>query len=150
MAFNNFIQDTHCDCLSSAIIDNNSIFGLKTNKVEFKEQDFKTYWEKNKKPIDLNDCDEVCSRKGLSVSIITSENIINVVKIYRQLFNFAPQYKTSILLIQLPQDFGMVKHTPTSENPYHYDLYKSDIFHYLNLNVEATVRILGEAFGENV
>ena len=127
----NFItlnSDNNCNCTDDAIIDNNSSFALKMNKGMMRENDFKTYWDKGRRP-ELMNCTEICSHKGQSLSIVnTPLDLQNTINVYKQLFPFSPSYKPHCAVITLKENSGMVKSTPIDNNPLHYDFYKSDDF----------------------
>lgn len=128
MNFNTLNSDNNCNCTNDAIIDNISSFALKMNKEIMRENDFKTYWEKGRRP-ELMDCAEICSHKGQSLSIVNSKiDLENTINVYKQLFPFSPSYKTHCAVISLKENSGMVKSTPIDINPLHYDFYKSDDF----------------------
>lgn len=134
MNFNTLNSDNKCSCNNDAIIDNISKFALKMNKEIMRENDFKTYWEKGKRP-KLMDCSEICSYKGLSLSIVNLPiDLENTINLYKQLFPFSPGYKTHCVVISLKENSGMVKSTPIDKNPLHYDFYKSD-----NFNIEKVI-----------
>jgi hypothetical protein len=126
MTFSNLNSDIICNCLEGSIIDNSTEFALKTNKNFLRENDFKTYWEKERRS---DDCKEICSLKGQSVTIIKNEEDLNsTLSVYKQLFPFSPSYRPFCSLIKFNENSGKVKHTPIEINPLHYDFYKSDNF----------------------
>lgn len=128
MNFNTLNSDNNCNCTNDAEIDYISSFALKMNKGIMRENDFKTYWEKGRRP-ELMDCKEICSHKGQSLSIVNTKiDLENTINVYKQLFTFSPRYTTHCAVITLNEDSGMVKSTPIDINPLHYDFYKSDDF----------------------
>ena len=126
MTFLNLNSDITCNCLEGSIIDNSTEFALKTNKDFIRENDFKSYWEKGKRS---DDCKQICSFKGQSVTIIKDEDDLNnTLNVFKQLFPFSPSYRPFCTLIKFNENSGKVKHTPIDINPLHFDFYKCDNF----------------------
>jgi hypothetical protein len=126
MTFEKLNVDNNCKCTEDGVINNISSFALKINKETIREADFKTYWEKGRTS---TDCDEICSLKGQSLTIIDSQKDLDLtLKIYKELFPISPKYKPYCAVVLLNEDSGLVKLTPTEINPLHHDFYKSDEF----------------------
>jgi hypothetical protein len=141
MNFNTLNSDNNCTCTNDAVIDNVSSFALKMNKGIMRENDFKTYWEKGRRPESL-DCNEICSHKGQSLSIVNSTvDLENTINIYKQLFPFSPSYKTHCAVITLNKNSGMVKSTPIDINPLHYDFYKSEDFNIEKVTIHQIISL---------
>ena len=139
MNFKILDADTNCDCTKDAVIDNSSRFALKMNQDVMKEKDFKTYWEKGRRPENMN-CEEICSHKGQSLTIVNNElDLSKTISVYKKLFPFSPSYKTHCAIITLNENSGVVKSTPIEINPLHYDFYKSDEF---SINKITTLQII--------
>jgi hypothetical protein len=128
MTFENIHSDIECDCLKGADVDTESHFGRKVNNPELKLKDFNSKWDKDTKNRPVGNCAEICSFKGISLSIMNEEHKPKVIDIFKQLFPISPSYKPHLCVIQLGTNSGMVKPTPLENNPYHYDLYKADEF----------------------
>lgn len=135
MKFESILSGHNCDCLDKAVKDNSSIFAMKTMKENMRVQDFSSYWEKGKRPEDSNNCDEVCSYKGVSISIFNDNTKEEVVNVYRELFPLAPKYKPYLSIVKFYDLSGIVKHTPNEGNNHHYDFYKSDTFDFTKVDV---------------
>ena len=135
MEFKSILSEHNCDCLDKAIEDNTSNFAMKTRKANLRVQDFNSYWEKGKRPENYNNCDEVCSYKGVSISIFNDITKDDVVNIYKELFPLAPKYKPYLSVIKFYDSSGVVKHTPNEGNTNHYDFYKSDTFDFTKVDV---------------
>lgn len=133
MTFENLNVDSNCDCLKNAQEDLESSFALKTMKDQLRENDFKTYWEKGRTS---ENCQEACSFKGQSVTIVNNEDDLNkTIEVYKKLFPFSPKYKSHITIIKFLKSAGVVKSTPIETiNPLHYDFYKSDDFNLDKIN----------------
>ena len=107
---------------------------MKIMKDHLREQDFKSYWEKGRKSTNEN-CKEVCSLKGNSVSLFEEKTKDKVIEIFKGLFPIAPKYKPYLCVIKLDENCGRVKHTPDNINPFHYDFYKCDTFEFKQVNL---------------
>lgn len=135
MEFENILSGHICDCLEKAVEDNSSNFAMKTMKENMRVQDFNSYWEKGKRPEDNNNCDEVCSYKGVSISIFNENTKDEVVNVYKELFPLAPKYKPYLSVVKFYDSSGVVKHTPNDGNAHHYDFYKSDTFDFTKVDI---------------
>lgn len=135
MEFKKIQSDQNCNCLDKAVEDNNSNFAIKTMKENLRVQDFNSYWEKGKRPNDKNSCNEVCSYKGVSISIFDDNTKEEVINIYKELFPLAPKYKPYLSVVKFYDLSGVVKHTPNDGNTHHYDFYKSDTFDFEKVDV---------------
>ena len=116
-----------CDCIINAMSDTISNFGRKTNKSSLRINDFKSNWEKNGSEEDGN-CKRKCSHRSISLSKITVENKELVLDVFRETFRIAPSYKPYINIIKLKETAGVVKKSPSRNNPHHYDFFKCDTF----------------------
>ena len=101
MEFKILSSEHNCDCFDEAFEDNTSSFAIKTMKENLRVQDFNSYWEKGKRPADNKNCDEVCSYKGVSISIFNDSTRDDVMNIYKELFPLAPKYKPYISVVTL-------------------------------------------------
>jgi hypothetical protein len=135
MEFETILSEHNCDCLDNSVEGNTSNFAIKTMKETLRVQDFYSYWEKGKRPDDNNNCDKVCSYKGVSISIFNDDTKEDVVNTYKELFPLAPKYKPYLSVVKFYDLSGVVKHTPNDGNTHHYDFYKSDTFDYSKVNV---------------
>jgi hypothetical protein len=127
MTFKKIINATPCDCFQDTFEDNETKFALKINKIILRDADFKTYWEKGR--IDYGNCNEACSLKSQSISILkTDKDIEKTLRIYKSLFPISPKYKPYCAILTFKEKSGKVKLTPSKNNPLHCDFYKSDIF----------------------
>jgi len=140
MTFENVHNGTNCHCIEDAQSDNSSEFGIKTNKKILREVDFKSKWEKAP-DIELSNCEEICSKKGLSLSILAPETFDRVKEIYKQLFPISPTYKPFLCVIKFGNDTGLLKSTPTPSNPFHFDFYKCDTFVHTQVELIKTISL---------
>jgi hypothetical protein len=134
MEFKNLNEGTVCTCIKDAKEDYQSNFALKTMKTELRIQDFSSYWERGKRP-SSNQCEEICSLKGVSVSIFNDETKEAVIEIFKSLFPLAPKYKPFLSVVKFYDKSGLVKHTPIELNQYHFDFYKSDNFDFAKVEL---------------
>lgn len=135
MEFNNRLSETNCECLDKSTEDSTSHFAIKTMKENLRVQDFQTYWEKGKRPDVNSNCEEVCSYKGLSISLFDGSTKDEVISIYKALFPLAPKYKPYVQVVKFYDSSGVVKHTPNDVNIHHYDFYKCDTFDFSIVDV---------------
>jgi hypothetical protein len=126
MTFTNILKDTTCDCLKNAIVDTESTYGIKTNGQNITGKDFRSKWEKGEKPLD--DCKTICSKKGISLSLINEKTKNDVIEIFKEIFPISPTYRPYLSVIKFYEDAGMVKCEASRRNPYHCNFYKSDTF----------------------
>ncbi len=135
MEYKNLLSEHNCDCLNNAKEDITSTFVIKTQKDVLRIQDFNSYWEKGKRPNDANDCNEICSLKGVSVSIFNDSTKEEVIGVFKELFPLAPKYKPYLSVVKFYESSGVVKHTPNDQNVHHYDFYKSDEFEFSKVSL---------------
>jgi len=134
MEFNNFNSDTNCDCFKNTFEDKTNYYAIKTMKDKLRIQDFYSYWEKGKRN-EKDDCKEICSLKGVSISIMKQETKDEVIEIFKILFPLAPGYKPYLGIFKFNDSCGVVKHTPSKNNKHHFDLYKCDDFELKNIEM---------------
>ncbi len=139
MTFDNIISNPNCSCLVDAVEDSTSKFALKTNKAKIAEVNFKSKWEKDDNS--HTDCKKVCSKKGVSLSIINEDNsnLNKVVDIYKKIFPLAPGYKPVCSIVTLGDKNGLVKSTPSLNNVFHHDFYKCDAFDFNKINYISSI-----------
>ncbi|WP_312312230.1 hypothetical protein [Empedobacter brevis] len=127
MNFTKTFGDIQCNCVEGSNEDTNNNYALKTIKENLRIQDFYSYHEKGKTITDTK-CDNICSFRGVSVSLYNEETEENVLKLYKELFPLSPGYKPYLKIIKFGENCGKVKHTPSNNNDYHFDFYKCDTF----------------------
>lgn len=134
MDFNKLNEGINCNCLENALSADDNSFAIKTMKSDLRIQDFTSYWEKGRRT-ESNDCKDICSLKGISMSIFNEETKEKVIEIFKELFPLAPKYKPYLSVINLYENSGLTKHTPNDMNSFHYDFYKSDTFDHTKVNL---------------
>ncbi len=129
MEFTNIRGDTDCDCLNGNTNPSEYVFARKIGKGKTpKDRDFKSHWEREKRPDDLNNCEEVCGMKGISIDRWDDESQTHVWNHYKTTFGLSPKAKNHLIIFELDPNSGLTKPTPFTGNPFHWDLYKSDEF----------------------
>jgi len=139
MTFEKIHSDTDCNCLSKTVIDTSSEFVRKLRKVTVEDKDFLTHWEREIRP-ETDDCDTVCSFKGVSINQITAEFENQILAKYKTTFNINPKKGAHYLKFSLNEDTGKVKYTPEEDDKSHYNLYKADGFSLDKIVVIETVK----------
>ena len=127
MEFTKLKADTDCDCLENSTSQLETNFAIKIMKDHLRVQDFISYWDKGRRSKN-DDCQEICSLKGNSVSVFEDDTKEQVIEIFKGLFPLAPKYKPYLFIVKFKHDCGNIKHTPDELNPFHYDFYKCDTF----------------------
>jgi hypothetical protein len=143
MTFDALHHESNCNCIEGCIEDINSHWGLKTNKANLREVDFKSKFEKGKAE-SANDCEVLCSYKGVSMSIVKNAEVDNteaVITIYKQLFPIAPGYRPFLSIIKFKQGLGVIKCSPLSNNLHHHDFYKCDNFVFTEVELINTISL---------
>lgn len=129
MTFKNISVDTQCECLNSTFEDTEGVYARKVGKSSTpKERDFKTHWERTKRPDNLEDCENVCNYKALSIHPWNSDTKSIVQNHYTESCKIAPGQKKKICIFKLAENSGRFKQTPLENDEFHHDLYKSDQF----------------------
>jgi hypothetical protein len=129
MTFENIEADIDCDCIKSTFSDTEGVYARKVGKSATpKARDFKTHWERSKRPDNLNDCESVCSYKALSIHPWNETTKEIVENHYTESCRIAPGQKKRICVFKLDSEGGKFKKTPLENDDFHHDLYKSDQF----------------------
>mgnify|MGYP000109059611 CR=1 FL=1 len=115
-------------CLKEAIFPRCSdVLARRIDKNHVKDQDFKTEWEKDKRPgvngVEKNECE----LKAISVNLI-KENFDQVVNKYKRMRSFSPNHKNFICLFQIDKEDALIVNAPEIEDVSHYNLYKCQSF----------------------
>lgn len=127
MTFDKINNASPCDCFQDTFEDYETKYAMKINKSHLRDGDFTTYWEKGR--TEYTNCQEACSLKSKSISIVkTEKDIESTLNIYKSLFPISPKYKPYCAIITFKEKSGKVKLTPININPLHCDFYKSDTF----------------------
>ena len=125
MTFKKLHQDTECNCLESAIQDNDNLYARKINKPIPLDRDFNSHWERGKR---AEICNEICGYKGLSINKWDEDSKNAIINKFLTTFGISPKHKDSIFVFRITPETGVVEYTPTQNDKTHFDFYKSDDF----------------------
>jgi hypothetical protein len=139
MKFEKIHSDTDCNCLTKTEINTSSEFVRKLRKVTVEDKDFLTHWEREIRP-ETEDCETICSFKGVSINQITPEFESQILEKYKTTFNINPKKGAHYLKFRLNEDTGRVKYTPEEDDKSHYNLYKADDFNLEKIVIIETVK----------
>ena len=133
MTFDNLHENTECNCTSKSQENLTDFFARKVGKAktELKERDFKTHHERGIMASVLDDCSEVCGKRGLSIDIWNEQTKESILQRFMTTFAISPKLKNHLSIIKFKKGAGVVKHTPVLKpipNKHHHDFYKSDNF----------------------
>lgn len=67
------------------------------------------------------------------MSVITSDNIDFLKSLYSQMGNIAPKYKAFLITRKFNDETGIVRRSPSRDNPHHHTFYKCDNFKIENI-----------------
>lgn len=126
MKFERIHENIDCDCVEGAAQDLQNVYARKINKPNVLDTDLKSHWEKGSR--NSGDCRQICGLKGLSMNIWNKDSRDKAIEKYLTTFKITTKSKNSIYLFKFKKNAGVIVHTPSSGNPYHYDFYKSDNF----------------------
>jgi len=133
MTFDNlgFNIDEITDDIAENVIDP---FTRKLTSAEVREDDFKSYWEMDKRP---NNPDKVRVYKGLSINKIYEDNEEIIRETYKSTKSFKPitQYFSHYCIMKFNEGAGKVWDKGCIKKSYHCTFYKSDQFSIDLLNV---------------
>lgn len=121
-----------CNCTSEAAEDKASIFVRKIDEKKVKDRNFVSKWEAGKAGT-RTDCKGKCSAKGISVSSANDRD--KVIEIFKTSFSIAPGFHPVVCFFKFQENAGLVKHTPSKNNSFHHDFYKSDTFTLNDISV---------------
>lgn len=148
MTFENFTEGTHCDCLTGVNENTTSTFVHTLKKDTLRDNDFRSKYERwvidgKRTPLApeiIEDCDKMCSYKGVSISNIDEEGSkAKIINFYTSIFPLAQNYKRGVLVFKFKEGAGLVKHTPNENDTQHHDLYKCDTFTFNEIEQLETI-----------
>jgi len=127
MTFEKLHSDTSCDCVEDLNEDTEAIFSRRISGKQLKEKDFRSYWERGKRP-ESEKCSGICDFKGVSINILSSFNENEVFEIYKESRKINPNISKYITKFKLKSNAGIPKPDPIENNPFHYNFFKCDEF----------------------
>lgn len=139
MKFDKIKLNSKCNCLTNTTIDTTSEFMRKLKKQQVDEKDFLTHWERGIRP-NAEDCQEICTYKGLSINKFLPENENQILQKYKTTFSINPKKGSYCLKFKLNKNTGKVKYTPSQDDKSHYSLYKSDNFNIKEIIILETIK----------
>jgi len=142
MTFQYIEEETECECLNDFFEDFSNIYARKVSKSATpKERDFKSHWERGKRPKNIEDCKTVCSYMALSVHPWNDQTKEIVQNHYIQSCKITPGYKKRICVFNLAPNGGKFKHTPEPNDETHHDFIKSDQFEIQSILLQEMIPI---------
>ena len=145
MTFNNILAQTHCNCLEDSFENYSDTFARRSDKSPSpKARDFKSYYEGGKIVEDLNNCQEVCGHRGVSLEIWNADTRDKILEKFLESAQISPQFRKVLNIIRLKSNAGIVKYTPEQGleyNEFHYDFYKSDDFQIDMIELVEQIRV---------
>lgn len=131
MTFDILHSDIECDCIKDTFENGNQLFARKISKPSPKSGDFKTYWERDKRPL-KNLCVEICQYKGISINYWNENSENQVIEKYVASLDTQIQggknIRDCILVFRFKEQVGLIMPSPTKKDPSHCTFYKCDSF----------------------
>jgi hypothetical protein len=128
MTFNQLHENIECNCVVNSAENTSNHFARNVSKTtKVKATDFRSHHERGKIQTD-NSCKTVCSYRGVSIDIWNEESKKKISDRLNRSHEISPGVKKVLLIFKLKKDAGQIEFSPTSDNPFHYDLYKADGF----------------------
>lgn len=131
MTFEVLHSDTECNCICDALENTNLLFARKISKPSPKSGDFKTHWERNRRP-NSESCNDICLHKGISINFWNNNSEEQIINKYVNTLKFQSQenknQRDCILVFRFKKDAGLIKSSPTKNDPSHCTFFKSDSF----------------------
>lgn len=149
MKFNKLTNEIEgCNAIGAAsTIDTTKHFIRKLKTNEIQEFDFLSNGELgkvNRSKSDIkNECEEF--KQSFSVSINSFQEQEKVLEIYKMKFKVSPIYKKYAASFTFVENSGMIEHTPSKSDDYHYSFYKTDDFNVTTALRDITIIDLSEA-----
>jgi hypothetical protein len=145
MKFDSLHADTDCDCLGKGFENTEKLFSRRISKPQMKASDFYSHWERRKRP-KLMDCDNICLFKGISINEWNDNTQAKIIKKYvgglaLQDLNDINKIRESVLIFKFKKKSGLLKPSPTKNDPSHYTFYKDDDFNIESIEVIHTIEL---------
>jgi hypothetical protein len=145
MTFDSLHADTDCDCLGEAFEDTGKLFSSRISKPQMRASDFYSHWERRKKP-QLMNCDNVCLYKGISINEWNDYTQTKIIEKYvgglgLQDLDDKNKIRESVLIFRFKDKLGLLKSSPTKNDPSHYTFYKDDDFSIEHIEIISTIEL---------
>jgi len=138
MDFNNINMDIDFNCIEGNVTENlTDTFTRKIKSSTISSDDFKSYWEKDRRPKE-KDHDSIRKFKGVSVNKINEfTNESYIANVYKITFALRPKSKINYCKFKLLPNAGKIWETPRVDIPdlSHCTFFKSDQFTLDSLEV---------------
>jgi hypothetical protein len=139
MTFEKINNNPDCDCITQSMIDTENQFVRKLRGTTLVEKDFHSHWEREIGRDEI-ECEKVCSYKGISINMFTSEHEEMIFNKYKTTFSINPKKGAYCLKFKFKDGAGKVKFASEDDDNTHYNLYKSDSFTLDHLDIIETVK----------
>ena len=133
MTFDILHKDTNCDCVGFAEEDLDTRFARKIYKPFLREYDFRI---KEDGSGNILNCKQLCGLRGISINIWNADSQEAIIQKYKTSTNFSPKNRDSICVFKFNKNAGLTRHTPSNQDKFHYDFYKSDQFQMDNIEIQ--------------
>lgn len=143
MTFENLHSDINFLCINDLEENTISVFCKKIKQNELNISDFKSYWEKGKRPR-KNKQNDICNFKGISCNKLANDlsNESAIVKHYFNLRLFKKKYNGNYLCkFKTKKEAGVFFDNSKLSNPSHHNFFKSDNFSLEKIEVIEIVKI---------
>ena len=126
------LAEANCSCvltvIQSAEENTSDYFCKRISEARITNKDFKSYWERGKRPQDMARCDEVLSYKGISVNCLRDSSEEEIMGHYRITLAMAPRGTSKYFCkFRFFPDAGKVR--PNLEDSFfHCNFFKADLF----------------------
>lgn len=139
MKFEDLHKDIECDCISGCENDTLNSYIRRLRKDVPSDIDFKSHWERGIKP-EKNNCEIICSYKGISVNKSNEQNEEQIIKKYKTTFDINPKKGAYLIKFKIIEKSGVYRFTPSKDDPSHHTFLKSDAFDFADLNSVETIK----------
>jgi hypothetical protein len=136
MTFQGLTDGVDAECIYSVIskyTENIEDAFCKRVDKNLSAREFRSFWKMGKKPPIIepteDNCEDILSIKGVSISKFNDQTRDYIIQLYRSVCSHAPQLKHKYYCsFKFKSGAGKVRCSPTNDDPWHHDFYKSDAF----------------------
>jgi hypothetical protein len=129
MTFQKIDSGTSCKCVDASCKENTQeVFSRKIGGDVPDENDFRSYWELGWPPGDLNNCVEICLKKGVSVDLCNDRN--KILEHYKTTIGLKPRVGAmhkAVCFLRFQKDAGVFRKKNHKKNT-HRTFFKCDGF----------------------
>jgi hypothetical protein len=126
------LAEVNCSCILTAVQkaeeNTSDFFSKRISDAKIANKDFKSHWERGKRPSDMDRCDKVLSYKGISVNCLRDSSDEEIMGHYRMTLAISPKGTSKYFCkFRFLPNAGKVM--PTPENRFfHCNFFKADSF----------------------